>query len=221
MELEDAKLLVKQLEGKARQLDNELEDMRMESRNNVNNYKTSSFMEEMRSEERRRELEVRKDVVGEYLERARARQMKLRNRYEEMKSEAHEADSYQSRQQDEDDGRSSQRSSRSPNDEASWKRESFGSRGRRRGVRNATRSTTPNSYSSQSSKTSSSSTKTSSTDNFARRPTTTTSRTTENLNLPPHRRITSRYERDAEDKRRLRELKVDEEIDRMRKELGL
>jgi hypothetical protein len=41
-------------------------------------------------------------------------------------------------------------------------------------------------------------------------------------NVPPHRRTTTSYEnRQEQDQRRMRELKVDDEFDKLKRELGL
>lgn len=249
-ELDDAKLLVKQLEGKQRGLIMELEDLSKES-NNFN--QSTSYMDQMRLEERRREVEARKEIVEEYLDRARVRQIKLKRRYEEMKlDEELNSNRYQRSTQAEP-----QRNTSTSDDEDAWKRESFGSSGRSRGRRSRSRpsssqrspSSSPSSSSSSSSPYSSSrassssgnsasssyrsqssyssekswaSNKTGSSSTSTRSGSTRKSNANTNESiLPPHRRITSRLEKDLEDKRRLREIKVDEEIDKMKKELGL
>ncbi len=232
-ELDDAKLLVKQLEGKQRDLNTELNDL-SEQTSNVR--QTSSYMDQMRVEERRREVEARKGIVEEYLDRAKVRQVKLKKRYDVLIiDEEFTSDRYQSPREE------PQRNI--GNDENAWKRESFGSSGRSRSRRS--RSTSRGSSSSSKTSTNTASTgsssyqakntyssdrasapknpQTSYSTKTSTRNTTSSTRTSSNdiSTLPPHRRISSRYEQNIEDKRRLREIKVDEEIDKMKKELGL
>lgn len=278
MELSDAKLLVRQLENKEKGLVVEMEEINLLKMNLAPN---TSYMDQMELEEKKRELEVRKEVVQEYLQRAKVRQMKLKRRIDEMKS--YDFDSFgnsgssrsssyggssggrQSSYYDDTassrTGSSASSSSQYDNESGtntnndvddSWKQEGFGSSGRRRGRGRSRRgsgsresTTSSSSYSSSSSSSrqsyasgnrSNSSSNSSSYSNPSPRTTTTrpysnssgTAQTQNNkkgveedLNLPPHRRLTSRYQRNEEDKRRLREIKVDEEIDRMKKDLGL
>jgi curved DNA-binding protein CbpA len=261
LELDDAKLLVKQLEGKQRNLMNEVEDL-----NRKNGSQTGTYMEQMRAEERRKEIDAQKDIVEDYLDRAKVRQMRLRRRYDEMKMDnfstsnnnsaknSNDRTSYGGYNTEEPSGgsRSNTSSSKNSNDDNdnddAWKREGFGSSGRRRGrgrsrtsstggpsPSSSSSSTSANSYNSSrkqqssnyesnsSSRTGGSSSSSSSTRS---RPYDSSSRATSTPNdrrsvLPPHRRVTSRFERNLEDKRRLREIKVDEEIDQLKKELGL
>jgi len=276
-ELDDAKLLVKQLESKELNLDSELRIITKEREELSNsNRKGSTYMEDMGLEERRREVEARKSVVLEYLENARLRQIKLRRRYEELRSmdttggERRSYSQERSRSRPSNDGPQSTSSSSSSSstsrtygdntstsggasssssDDDSWKRESFGSsrrsrggsRGRSRGSsgrrereRTSASSTSGRSNPSTASGTKSSNYSTSTGSSYggysstsSRRSTTTTSSPSTNSgagatrNLPPHRRLTQTYAQKQEDKRRLREIKVDEEIDRMKEELGL
>ena len=254
-ELDDAKLLVKQLEGKQKDLMMELEDLSKES-TNVN--QSATYMDQMRLEERRREVEARKEIVEEYLDRAKVRQIKLKRRYEEMRID----EEFKSNKYERSTEAEPQRDSSASDEEDAWKRESFGSGGRSRARRSRSRpsssqrsassspSSSPSSSSSSStyssSKTSSNSgfsasssygsrssssskkswtsNKTGSSSSATSNRTSSTRKGSLNTNesiLPPHRRITSRLEKDLEDKRRLREIKVDEEIDKMKKELGL
>lgn len=256
-EFDDAKLLVKQLEAKEIDLDSELLTVSKEQEAVGN---SGTYMEGMRLEERRRELEARKEVVGDYLDRARMRQLKLRKRVEELRRDNDTSSGGKTRSQQStgaggnNGSESSTRSSSSSYTSAdssvgaektsgddSWKRESFGSSGRRRGSgrsrassRPSSRYTTspqnsePSTSTSNKSYSSASGTNTSGREKYARatsNPASSTSSTEDRSsqsNLPPHRRLTSsRYERNEADKRRLREIKVDEEIDKMKKELGL
>ncbi len=267
-EFDDAKLLVKQLEAKEIDLDTELRTIMKEREDRIGR---KSYMEDMSLEERKRELEARKSVVGEYLERARMRQIKLRKRYEELRtydtgaSSAREnsrsRSSYTSSYSNSsnDYGSEGPRSSSTnsdgtdSSDDDAWKRESFGSSRRRRGGSGASsrrrrrpeetvgasssssrqqQTTTSSSYSSAnpSASTYSNSSRYSSTrsNNVNREASTSSygaSQSSLSSNIPPHRRATttdkSRYQQIQEDKRRIRDIKVDEEIDKMKKELGL
>jgi len=268
-ELEDAKLLVKQLEQKQMDLDSELQSVIVE-RERMSSGKGSgkTYMEDMRLEEKKRELEVRKEVVGEYLERARMRQFRLRKRVEELKmdnrdgttSTNNSARKTYGNSNDNDYGgggysSSRTRSSTSNNyksgagsggasasadvsgrdeeDEPSWKTEGFGtSRRRRSSSRNrprtspSSRSTATVSDESVGGTTTGSTTSTSSTSSPYSSSTSSSWQQTnasgnKRSTVPPHRRLTSRYEQVQQDKRRLREIKVDEEIEKMKKELGL
>lgn len=217
LELDEAKLLVKQLEIKEMDLAAEIKIIE-EKQAKESVLGRRSYMDEMRLDENKREVEARKDVVGDYLLRAKIRQMKLRKRYEELKQDTVGDRSKNSttsvNNADKSNGRSYETSSEQNTvEEGSWRTQSFGS-GRRRG-----RSRAPNEYSDSSKKASSprSDQKESDTNvgNYSARPSKQTS------NVPPHRRIASSFKQQAEDKRRLREIKVDEEIDKMKKELGL
>lgn len=292
-ELDDAKLLVKQLEQKQMDLDSELQSVnidrqRMMDSNGAGMGKSKTYMEDMRLEERKRELEVRKEVVGEYLERARMRQFRLRKRMEELKMErdytrsSSQTDSNDSfsrsstgnyygsgvgvggvggggtnyQENGTDNGNSNYANVREKDgeDEPSWKTEGFGTSRRRRrssssssrsrssyssssrsnesGSSRSTTNATSRSYDSSSSSSGSASTRRwsdgTATGSYASSSSSqsTTSNSYRNTGnersvVPPHRRLTSRYEQVQQDKKRLREIKVDEEIEKMKKELGL
>jgi len=264
-EFDDAKLLVKQLEQKEFDLEVELKAAIMEKESTG----SKTYMDGMRLEGNTRELEARKDVVGDYLDRARMRQLKLRKRLEELKTDSGRYDN-RSSSTNENFARGSTAGTAAGNysstsssggtssqekadDENAWKRESFGSGRRRRGSGRSRASQTSQSNSSSSSTGSSASESTSQSTssspfssgaqgansgvNSDRRSSTYASSSSapsskrssgtysqdssSQSNVPPHRRLTSRYERVQDDKRRLSEIKVDEEIDKMKKELGL
>ena len=270
-EFDDAKLLVKQLEQKEIDLDKELE---MIAKEVIGLGGRGTYMEAMGLEERKKEVEARKAVVGDYLDRARMRQLKLRKRCDELRMEGgggRSADSSRGGERRSSSssgsstsggssssstgsyssgtgsGSSSSTSTGTAKDESagkdSWKRESYGSR--RRGSGRSRPSSTPSgtgesssSSSSQSSSTrdgrqnseqstyasgstSSSSRTYASTSTSTSAPSSSSNAQSQQVNIPPHRRIASRYEQVQEDKRRLREIKVDEEIEKMKKELGL
>ncbi len=239
LELDDAKLLVKQLEGKERDLVMELSDL---SKQPSGLGQTTSYMDQMRIEEQRREIKARKDIVEEYLGHAKLRLVKLKRRYDELRiGETRSSRTYQGSEQ-ENTSNTRRNSSKSNNKEEAWKNEGFSSSSRSRGRGRArTRSQASSAanrqsstYNSPSDTATSSSDPYSSTSNysylFTKSPYNSTrrnasqqrrtSKTSESM-LPPHRRITSQVEEDMESKRRLREIKVDEEIDKLKKEMGL
>ena len=127
----------------------------------------------------------------------------------------------------------SQRQASSNKDDNAWETESFGSFGRRGSARGRSRRSTrstasdtyeaPNDYSasnqssadSQNGAKSSRGNESSETGSDSPRPARPT--TLQDVNVPPHRRTSSV----TDDKRRLRDLKVDEEFDKLKREMGL
>jgi curved DNA-binding protein CbpA len=248
-ELDDANLLSKQLDRKDSDLTKEYEEVLSEIAS-LSSSKT--FMEEMGLEERRREIEARREVVREYLDRSRERQGKLRRRYKELllkndgsddRSSSDESSSGRKRRDSRGDGSEhvgydKTNPSKSPSKDSvdgttkgkEWDaKDSFGSSGRRRRGRGSRRNrygstSNPNSSSapSENSRTpyTTSSSERKSPDQQNREPASTTSTSY----VPPHRRIldrSSRAARNADDKRRLREIKVEEDLEKMKRELGL
>lgn len=271
-EMDDTEMVVKQLETKARKLDDEIFAMDAEAR------MTSKFSEKIELEEKAAELKARKEVVGGYLDRARKRLLKLQTRYKDLKSYGgsrsssgssswndvrEEASTYERKSYTSSSSSSSYGSSassyesttRNPettegstadSDGDSWMNEGFGSSsgrgsrrssGRRRGSSRsrarvdsnppppsptpsppppstettASRSSTDRaSRSRQSTSSSSSSSSVVRTSNYS-------------SDVPPHRRPSgsSYRSRQEEDRKRMQEIKVDEEFDKLKKELGL
>ena len=134
------------------------------------------------------------------------------------------------------------KSQRTPkNDDDSWMNESFGSstygRGRGSGRQRSRRNRSASSASSESAadyprettprqpeppRASSTNTRGYSAGSQSTSPSSSSLRNTPSSNVPPHRRTSGSYENQQEkDKRRLRELKVDEEFDKLKKDLGL
>lgn len=228
LEFDEARLLVKQLETKDIDLATELK--MVEDEQSLASAARRSYMDDMRLDEKRREVEARKSVVGDYLLRAKVRQMKLRKRLDELNVEKEggipkgrqytsstaSKDSFTAnRPKSEGDKSSSYQTNQV--DEQSWKTESFAS-GRRRG-----RSRSNTTYSSSSDESSSTSFASSreKTESTQRDEKYSNEQNAQKVYVPPHRRITSSLKEQVEEKRRLREIKVDEEIDKMKKELGL
>jgi hypothetical protein len=226
LELDEAKLLVKQLEIKEMDLAAEIKTI--EEKQAKETVTKRSYMDEMRLDENKREVEARKEVVGDYLLRAKVRQMKLRKRYDELKQNKvddrsrNNATSVNNAYTTSPVGEQSTARSYETNsqqntgEQESWRTQGFGS-GRRRGRSRSDRSSNEYRTSSNQVSTPRSNEKTSDQNigSYSTRSDTLTS------NVPPHRRIASSFKQQAEDKRRLREIKVDEEIDKMKKELGL
>lgn len=237
-EFKDAKLLVKQLEQKEFDLDVELKAVDQE-KGGIDGGKGKTYMDDMRLEEKKREVEARKEVVADYLDRARMRQLKLRKRIDELRVEndfnsqyknssrtSSSSSSYNS--YDASDSYSSRTASNSSSnssdkDEDAWTRESFGSSRRRRGGgRTRSRRTSSQSETESTSRPPKPEPETPRRTYSERTTATSTSvSSSNNANIAPHRRLTSRYDQVQEDKRRLREIKVDEEIEKMKRELGL
>jgi len=134
--------------------------------------------------------------------------------------------------------RTSESTSTSTNPEDAWKTEGFGSSGRSRGSgrrrSSSSRSTTADaSDRAEESQTSRASSSTSaSSDNFQRTsspassPSTTTSSSSSSSSsstdyVPPHRRTRTSTQAAQADKQRLRDLKVDDEFEKLKKEMGL
>jgi len=241
-EMDDANLLTKQLEQKDLALTKEYDEILSQDSGSGGG---RSYLEEMRLEERKGEIEARQKVVRNYLNKANARRIKLRKRYEDLRSSRDTSRSSRTTSDSVGDGASSSSSENDQKNDSSWKRESFGSNGRRRrrgsGAGRSTSSSPYSSssseaYSSRSSRTSSTTEsesiwtetrKRSSTGRTASSTNTSqsnssTSRTNKNDgNIPPHRRLTAPYLSPDAEKKRLREIKVEEKIDEMKRELGL
>ena len=229
-EFKDAKLLVKQLEQKEFDLDVELKAVDQE-KGGIDGGKGKTYMDDMRLEEKKREVEARKEVVADYLDRARMRQLKLRKRIDELRVEydfnseyknssrtSSSSSSYNS--YDSSRKASNSSSNSSDKDEDAWTRESFGSSRRRRGSgRTRSRRTSSQSETESTSRPPKPEPETPRSKRTAA--TSTSASSSNNANIAPHRRLTSRYDQVQEDKRRLREIKVDEEIEKMKRELGL
>ena len=259
-EMDDTQMVVKQLETKARKLEDEIFAMDAEAR------MTSKFSEKIELEEKGAELKARKEVVGGYLDRARKRLLKLQTRYKDLKSYGGSSSSRSSSRSSWQDvrdeastyerksytsssssyGSTASNSETTPTDGSTtdsdgdaWMNEGFGSgRGGRRGSgrrRASSRSrarvdSNPPPPSPAPSPPPPPSTQTASrrsTSRSSRRPNTPSSSSvvsTSNYSndVPPHRRTSGSYRnRQEEDRKRMQEIKVDEEFDKLKKELGL
>lgn len=227
-EMDETELVLKQLNTKMERNNVEL----MQRQATV----TNKFTEKMELEETMEELRARKRIVENYIQKARKRLLALQTRYKVLVTQGandpkatggrrssrttrvEDTTSYQS------PSSASQQTTTSTNAEDSWKDESFGSFGRgrgssrRRAQRNAYETTSSTSSGSSSSPNSASS----SNNNASYETPSRSSSSFENTSsyVPPHRR-TQASTSTQDDKRRLRELKVDEEFEKLKRELGL
>jgi len=221
-ELDDANLLAKQLEQKDLAYTKEYEEISSQSMG-------IGYLDMMRLEERKEEIKARREVVRNYLNKANVRRVKLRKRYEEIRSSS-------SSYKNDTVGRGSPSSpGDKPETDSSPKRESFGSNGRRRrrgstaGRRSKPSSSSSKTYSASNSRSSDNTSSTySSEDIKTKRPNKTPTKIPEPNNtkgndnyIPPHRRLTPTFISPDAEKRRLREIKVEEKIEEMKRELGL
>lgn len=231
-ELDDTELVVEQLARKLRDTKDELLQVQADAASSTRYVKTIEL------EERAAELKSRQSVVEGYLQKSRKRLLKLQTRYKELvgsrsRGRADGESDYSSprsgRRETVDSFSTSERSSSSSKDTKSggdsWQNEGFGSFGRGRGSsRRRTRprpETETRSSARPSDNNSSGSSRSSPQTGYRQRPTpVSTPSSSRDSTLPPHRR-TSSVSQEESDKRRLRELKVDEEFDKLKRDLGL
>ena len=231
-EMDETDLVVQQLNSKLKSIQDELVMLQAELS------QAARFTEKLSLEERIDELQARNKVAEGYLKKARNRLLALQTRYKQLivygdnDSRAGGSSQRGDTSWDNTNPRadSSFRSSRTAekSSEDSWD-DGFGSFGRGRGSsrRRASRrqSTVDSSAASSSSAGSSTSGRSSSSNrrdekpSQSRQPSSSGSQSYE----PPHRRTTfsSTYSQREDDNRRLRELKVEEEFDKLKRDLGL
>lgn len=228
-EMDDTELVVQQLSAKLLSVEQELVTVTADAR------LATRFSEKIALQERADELKARRDVVNGYIQKARKRLLALQTRYKELivrgqndlkaggrirtngNSESRSHKSSYGTQQDTSSSTNASPRRRHEGANDAWKDDTFGSFGRGRG--SSRRRSRRDADSEKSSSFSSSS----NSPNGSRReevsPDKSTSTVpTDRSNAPPHRR-TIAQERD--DNRKLRELKVKEEFDKLKKELGL
>ena len=216
-DMEDTQLLLQQLKQKEANLQNEIN--------------SSTIGRSLAEQQLKEESQARLQIVQQYQQRAQSRLYQLQNRYKELRNNTNDYTNNNNYNQSSTQTTQQQQQQQTTTTSSSTSRESFGSSyGRRR--RGAARNR-------QNSSTSDYNTNTQSTSNtsaqrnqqpFSQRQTTTTRQTpntnrsittnTNTSNVPPHRRSTSSYNARS-DKQRLREIKVDEEFDKLKEELGL
>lgn len=201
-EMDETELVLQQLTQKLQSLNDEIIMVDAEAK------VADRYMAKLELEERVAELKARKDVVEGYIKKARKRLLALQTKYKQLIVDGGN-----------DTRAGGQSSTRAPNNgpsstetrrrhekkEDAWKDDSFGSFGRSSSSRRRTR----RSSSSESNYTAPRST----TSSF-------TTPSTSSSSVPPHRR-TSSAGGEEEGKRRLREIRVDEEFDKLKRELGL
>jgi hypothetical protein len=219
-EMDDTQLVVEQLSSKLNNLDKELIMIKADLK------LSTKYMEKLEMEERIAEIEARKKVVQGYLEKARKRVISLQSRYKELivggendrRVGRSSSSSYYSQDSSSYTSSASSPYTESTDDDGeAWKSQGFGSSGhrgsgRRRQSRRYT-GRTPQSETPREPEPNYQSTSSSSSSNRS------TSASGDST-VPPHRR-TSVSSSGADDKRRLREIKVDEEFDKLKKDLGL
>lgn len=238
-ELDDTELVVQQLTTKLKDLNDELVMIQADLA------ASSRFSEKIALEEREAECKARKGVVENYLQKARKRLLALQTRYKELivrgqndsrakGSTASQGWNSETNTRSTSTGNTnSRRASSSSDPEDAWKTEGFGSNGRSRGSgrRRSSRSFERRSEQSTSSSSASSS-QYQPTDNSPRqntqrqtdsysssRSTPQYSQSTTDKNIPPHRRTSSYQVKD--DTERLRQLKVEDEFEKLKRDLGL
>ncbi len=242
-EMDETELVLQQLNKKMQRMDMDLMELQADIAT------STKFTQKMELEESVDELRARKRVVENYIQKARKRLLALQTRYKELvvqgendpkaggTSRSPRADtSYTSPPPPPPRASSSSATSsqNNNNSEDSWKEESFGSFGRGRGSsrRRAQRNTSYESSSSSSTSAGSASSSFYSSSspsqssyaapesNRSTSPSTPASTPDSHDYIPPHRR-TQASSSTQEDKRRLREIKVDEEFEKLKRDLGL
>lgn len=242
--MDETELVVQQLQTKRQNSANELMQLQADRISGG-----MSYSEQMQMQERIDGLEAQQKVVDGYIEKARKRLLSLQTRYKDLIVNGKQDDRKARSSWDEirNEASSSRRTATrsepaaSPNKEPassspseSWKSEGFGSYGRGRGSsrrRRRQQNTSTNASSSESTRSSSYSrprdndppkrTQNYETASSRRTSDRSSTGTTPSYATPPHRRAGSSYAQKLEDQRRLREIKVEEEFDQLKKDLGL
>ncbi|VEU45062.1 unnamed protein product [Pseudo-nitzschia multistriata] len=280
-EMDDTEMVVRQLERKARDLDNEVFATDAEAK------MAARFSERLEKEERASELKARQEVVGGYLARARKRLLALQTRYKDLIAYGGQNDGYAEAGGRRRSGASSPRgrpsasgsygsaagggpssgsgngasssstssssssssTSSKSDDENAWMNEGFGSSSGRRGsgrrgsgrrrssstrgrASTSTEAPAPSPSPSPSPSYSASPRPAPGPERVGRTTAAPSSSITSNgggtrsnysSDVPPHRRTrgSSFASRQEEDRQRMREVKVDEEFEKLKKELGL
>lgn len=227
-EMEETELVVRQLTTKLGAIREELDPLRQAT--------ALRYSERMQNQERIDELEAQQKVVDGYVKTAQQRLLALQNRYKELKQRRSTGTSASSTWNDvraaagtsqntqPPPQSSGANSSSSASTDASWKSEGFGNYGRRSSNRRsrttAGSAPSPSPSNPQPSYTSSRSTESSPRSEPTSRSSSNSSSSSSTA-IPPHRRVSSSYRDKVENERRLREIKVDEEFEKLKKELGL
>lgn len=230
-EMEETELVVRQLSTKLGAIREELDPLRQAE--------ALRYSERMQNQERIDELEAQQKVVDGYVKTAQQRLLALQNRYKELKQQrsgssrtttgsswddvrktATAGTTPSAQPQSSSRSATSNPSSSGNSADASWKSEGFGGYGRRSSNRRSR--TTTGSSPSPSTRPSYAPPR-----NVEERPSGTASSSTSSSSsssstIPPHRMsVAPSYRDKVENERRLREIKVDEEFEKLKKELGL
>lgn len=243
-EIDDTELVVNQLNAKLSAIANEITMLEGE-------LKTSTkYLDKMKLDESMAELKAQQNVAVDYRKKAQKRLLLLQTRYQELMTSRNSGSSYTREQPTWEEikresttysrteapsttpsSKAAERQDSTNSDEDSWMNQGFGSSSRGRGRSRRNRSSTRDGSSRNSSPSSrdnsnsgadrkenvwSNYSETGKSSSPGRR-----QRNIEELkSIPPHRRKSS-YSNQDEDRRRMREIKVDEEFDKLKKDLGL
>ena len=242
-EIDDTSLLIQQLETKLQNVETEI--VRLEAEITLPSIR---FLEREVKEEEIASLKARKTVVEDYLIRGRKRLIKLQTKLKEVRGRRSTSGNYASdfnsssnsatsSTRHPESSNTSSGTYKSPNPKtgetssrasSSESRDSFGTSGRGRG--RSRRDSAKSSYtaeaegnfsnfkSTQSTSFSSENTK----DNVNRARADTFANDNNNFSLsPPHRRMSTSWKDLREDKKRMQELQVDDEFEKLKREMGL
>jgi len=212
-EMEETELVVQQLQTKKTNVADEVVMLEAEKAT------ATKFSERLSLEEKIEELKARQRVVENYLGKARKRLLSLQTRYKELIVRRGDDPNARRGSRPSADAASSSRSSTPPRDEEDkWRDEGFGSRrgrGSSRRRANRTGTSTDREPASTTYSTTGSSNQ-NRTEPRSRSPPT----PNPEANVPPHRRKTTSYS-STDDKKRLRELQVEDEFEKLKRDLGL
>jgi hypothetical protein len=220
-EMDETDLVVQGLTSKLTNLQTEFMQAQADSK------LATSYTERMQLEESMAELEAQQQIVKNYMKKAQKRLTALQTRYKQLIVQGGNDPTagggrQQQQQQQQQESAAPKERPRHESKEDAWKDDSFGSSGRRRGSSRGRRQ--PESSSSSSSYSTEQSTSRSAEQSIPRStvqssPSSTQQSPNSNSNVPPHRRAST--PKRSDDRTRLRELKVDEEFDKLKRDLGL
>lgn len=243
-EIDDTELVVNQLNAKLSAIANEITMLEGELRT------STKYLDKMKLDESMAELKAQQNVALDYRKKAQKRLLLLQTRYQELMTSRNSGSSYTREQQPTweeikresttysrteapsttPSSKAAERQDSTNSDEDSWMNQGFGSSSRGRGRSRRSRSSTRDGSSRNSSPSSRDSNsgadrKENVWSNYAETGKSSSPgnrrRNLEELkSIPPHRRKNS-YSNQDEDRRRMREIKVDEEFDKLKKDLGL
>ena len=228
-EMDENDILVTSLEMKLKSVKNDLLQVEADLK------LATKFSEKLDLEERIAELKAREKVVKGYLKKGRNRFVRLRERYKELMVVSRETSSGSSSSYRTTISSPSPAPSSSASSDKNWRTEGFSSSfGRSSSGRRSSRGNRR----SEPSESSANNQQQSSQQHREQKPSETYSDRTSRTNnssasssslppkqyepwVPPHRRTASSTETAAKDKKRLRELQVDDEFEKLKREMGI